>query len=308
MSANTVKGHLAAGLAYAIFGINIVTTKDVANSGIFAPIALFTLRAIGASALFWLISLFMPKEKVAPGDFVKIILASILGLFIPQMTFLAAITMSTSIDTAIMSSIAPIMTMFVAAIVVKEPITLKKAGGVATSFIGVIILILNSMHYSGGAVETTTPLGFVLLALNALSFASYLGIFRPLISRYSVVTFMKWMFLSVLIISLPFSVKPLLHTDYAAASGLIWGEIGFLILFATFVAYFLIPIGQKNLRPTIVSLYTYLQPIIATLISIAVGMDTISWQKCIAIAMVFAGVAIVNKSRAAGQLPAEKKS
>ncbi|MBQ8071895.1 MAG: DMT family transporter [Bacteroidales bacterium] len=297
MDTNKLLGHLAIAGAYTIFGLNIVFCKDIANADAIEPVTLFTLRAIGASALFWILSFFMPKEKIEKGDMLKIAAASFVGLFVPQMTFLFAITMSTSIDTAILSTFGPIFTMLFAFAFLGEPITGKKAGGVAMSFAGVIFLIFNSVH-SGGA-DFTTPMGYVLLLLNSLSFSLYLGIFRPLISKYSVVTFMKWMFLYSLLLSLPFSLKGFLSTDYAAIPGNVKWEIGYLIFFATFVAYFLIPFGQKYLRPTVVSMYTYLQPIIAAIVSIWIGMDTLTWQKILATVFVVGGVVLVNRSRAA---------
>ena len=295
-----LKGHLAAAGAYVIFGFNIVFCKDIAASGAITPIALFTLRAIGASALFWAISLLLPREKVAPGDFWKIALASVLGLFLPQLTFLVACTNTTAIDISIMSTFSPIFTMLIAALVVKEPITLKKAAGVAVSFAGVIFLILNCVVRDNGISESS-PQGIALMLLNALSFAAYLGIFRPLISRYSVISFMKWVFLFAIAMSLPFSARGLLATDFGAIPAKVLSEIGFLIFFATFVAYFLIPIGQKHIRPTLVSLYSYLQPVIAAAIAIASGMDTLSWQKILATALVVGGVITVNRSRKAEQ-------
>jgi len=300
MDRDKLVGHLAVAGAYTIFGFNIIFCKDIANSHAISPAVLFTIRAIGASALFWLISLFLPKETVALRDIPRIALASALGLFTPQFTFLVATTMTSSIDLSVLGALPPIFTMCFAAIFLKEPITFKKAGGVALSLAGVLLLIFNSVHAAGGAAQTR-PLGIVLMLCNGLSFGAYLGIFRPLISRYRVVTFMKWMFLFSLIYSLPFAGKGLFTTDYAAISAPVVREIAFLVIFATFIAYFLIPVGQKRIRPTLVSMYTYLQPMIATVFSIAIGMDSLNWQKVIAIILIFTGVAFVNRSRAAGQ-------
>ena len=108
MDKNKLAGHLAAAGAYIIFGFNIIFCKDIASTHTVSPIVLFTLRAIGASALFWACSLFRPKEKVPPRDLLLILLASMVGLFIPQLTFLGAITMTTSIDSAILGTLAPI--------------------------------------------------------------------------------------------------------------------------------------------------------------------------------------------------------
>jgi len=297
MRIEKAKGHLSIAGAYTIFGLNIVFCKDIANSAVISPIALFTLRAIGASILFWLISLFLPYEKVERKDMIRIAAASMVGLLVPQLTFLMAITMSTSIDTAIMATLGPIFTMIFAFLFLREPITFKKAGGVALSFAGVLFLIFNSVHAGGAAA--TSPWGIVLLLLNSISFSLYLGLFRPLISRYNVVTFMKWMFLFSLIVSLPISARELLNMDYLSIPAQVGWEIGYLIIFATFVAYFLIPYGQKRLRPTLVSMYTYLQPVIAAIVSIWVGLDVITWQKCLATLLIVGGVVLVSRSRAA---------
>ncbi len=298
MRRDKLAGHLAVAATYTIFGLNLIFCKDIANAEVVPPIVLFTLRAAGASALFWLISLFLPRERIARGDRGLIVLASFTGLFVPQMTFLSAITMATPLDTGILGTLGPIFTMFFAFLFLKEPITFKKAGGVALSFAGVLLLVLNSVHAAGPA--STTPMGFALLLLNSLSFALYLGAFRPLIARYSVVTFMKWMFLFSLVMALPFSLKGLLTLDFGAIPAKVGWEIGYLIFFATFVAYFLIPFGQKRIRPTLVSLYTYLQPVIAAVISVWIGMDTLSWQKILSAFLIVAGVILVSRSRAAG--------
>ena len=303
-------GHLASFGAYAIFGINIVLCKDIANEGGISPIALFTFRSLVAGILFWILSLFLPRqeavttsgrERVPRADLLRIAVASLVGLFIPQMTFLSAITMTTTIDTSILSSMTPIMTMFVAAIFLKEPITWKKAIGVALGLSGALLLIFNSIGVTGG-VDHTRPMGVLLLIVNTFSFAFYLGVFRPLISRYSVVTFMKWMFLFSFLMSLPLSARQIFTViDYPSVRAQVWWEIAYLIFFATFVAYFLIPLGQKHIRPTLVSMYSYLQPIIAAAISISMGLDTLSCQKALAVALVFAGVYVVNRSRSLAQ-------
>lgn len=291
-------GHLTAFATYAIFGFNIIFCKGIAANGNIPPIALTTFRSLGAAILLWALSLFTPKEKVERQDFLKILFASFMGLFVPQLTFLSACLYTTTIDTSILSSLTPIMTMFVAAIFLKEPITWKKAGGVALSFAGVVFLILNSASTSNG-VDHTRPEGVLLLILNTFSFAMYLGVFRPLVSKYSVVTFMKWAFLMVFFMSLPLSANSIIQINYGAIPTTVWLEIGYLIFFATFLAYFLLPMAQKRIRPTLISLYGYLQPIIATVVSICIGTDVMSWQKGAAVLFVCTGVWVVNRSRAA---------
>lgn len=291
-------GHLACFIAYSIFGINIIVCKDLTSSHLISPIALFCLRSIGAGLLFWLISLFMPEQKVERKDFAKIFMASVLGFFLTQITFLIAIPDITPMDCSIVSAISPILTMFIAAFTLKEPITLRKASGVALSFFGIIFLILNSVSVADSSRQTTL-MGILLIIANCLSFSLYLGIFKPLIARYPVVTFMKWIFLFSTLMSLPFAGYEIVTFNYATLSGTFLSELAYLIICATFVTYFLIPVGQKRIRPTLVSMYSYVQPIIATTISICLGMDTLGWQKVLAAMMVFGGVLMVNFSRSA---------
>ncbi len=292
-------GHLACFAAYAIFGFNIVVCKSLTSSHLLEPLTIYALRSLGAGAIFWLLSLFLPYERVAWSDLWKIAVAAFLGFFLTQLSFLMAIPDITPMDCSIMGSLSPIYTMFIAAIAVKEPITLKKAGGVLLSFLGILYLILTSINPQGGEV-VTKPAGLLLMVVNSLSFALYLGIFRPLINRYSVVTFMKWIFFFAIVMVLPLTASDILAISWSEMpSSYLW-QLSYLIIFATFIAYFLIPLGQKRIRPTLVSLYSYLQPIIAIAISIWIGMDRLTVAKVIAALTVVAGVAIVTRSRRAG--------
>ncbi len=296
---NKLLGHAACFIAYAIFGINVIICKDLTAGHLISPMTIFCMRSIGAGALFWLISCFLPKETVNKKDFPKIALASFLGYFMTQVTFLFAISDITPMDCTLISSMSPIYTMVIAAIVLKEPISFQKAGGVALSLAGMLFIILNSTRPSDGAVQQTGLTGIILMIFNSLSFSLYLGIFKPVIQKYSVVTFMKWIFLFSFLMSFPFSAKELYTLNYTALPDTIVLDLAFLIICATFITYFLIPIGQKRIRPTIVSMYSYVQPIIAAAISILIGMDILTWQKIAATIMVFAGVAIVSFSRSA---------
>ena len=291
-------GHIACFTAYAIFGINIIVCKDLTGGHLISPIALFTLRSLGAGALFWILSLFGPHEKVERKDYLKIFAAVFLGYFVTQLTFLIAIPDVTPMHCSIMSAMSPIYTMFIAAIVLKEPLSWQKSGGVLLSLSGIIFLILNNAGARSGASESTL-MGLFMMFLNSFSFSLYLGIFKPVIQKYSVVTFMKWIFLFSSIMALPFSYEEMFSLSWTRIpSAQLW-ELGYLVVFATFISYFLIPYGQKRIRPTLVSMYSYIQPIIATILSIILGMDILTWEKVLAAAMVFGGVIIVSRSKGA---------
>lgn len=295
MNKQSLIGHLACFLAYAIFGFNIIVCKDLTAGSLISPLAIFTLRSVGAGALFWLISLFTPKEKVDRKDYLRIFAASMLGFFVCQVTFLVGIPHITPMDCSVLSAISPIYTMIIAAIVLKEPITWQKACGVIISFAGIIYLIVSRTSAAGTA--ETSLFGILMLILNSLSFSLYLGIFKPLIGKYSVVTFMKWIFLFAFMVSAPFSAKEIVALDLGGVPAIQLAELAFLIFCATFITYFLIPVGQKRIRPTLVSMYSYVQPIIAIVISITLGMEMLTWQKVLAAIMVFGGVLVVSYSK-----------
>ena len=222
-------GHLACFTAYLIFGLNIVVCKDLTSSGTISPLALFTFRSLGAGLLFWIISLFMPKERVEKRDLPKIFAASVLGFFFAQMSFLVAISRITPMDCSIVASLSPFYTMFIAAYALKEPLSAQKIGGVVLSLCGVIYLILNTTTAASGVVQTT-PLGVLLIVANSLCFSLYLGVFKPIINKYSVVTFMKWIFLFSSLMSIPFSFAEIIKIDYAELPVSYLAELAFMIV------------------------------------------------------------------------------
>ena len=287
-------GNLACFAAYAIFGFNIISCKSIALDGNITPMALFCLRSFGATALFWLWSLFTaPGDQVERKDLWKVAVASFLGLFMTQLSFLFAITKTTAIDASIMSTLSPIMTLVISAVVIKERITWSGVAGIVLSLVGVLILIFNCVSIRSGA-DSTSVWGILGMVVNTLCFASYVGIFKPLIQKYPVVTFMKWMFLFSSLMALPFAFGAFKASNLAAVPADVVWQVLFVVVGATFIAYFLIPVGQKRLRPVVVCMYTYVQPVIAMVIALAMGLDTLNALKVAATALVFAGVGLVN--------------
>lgn len=295
MKANdSIIGNLACFTAYAIFGFNIISRKNIAIDGNITPMALFCLRSFGATVLFWIWSLFTaPHEQIEKKDVWKVVIASFLGLFMTQFSFLFAITQTTAIDASIMSTLCPIMALIISAIFIKEKISWSGVAGIALSLIGVLILIYNCVSIRSGA-DRTSIWGILGMVTNTLCFASYVGIFKPLIQKYSVVTFMKWMFLFSSLMALPFSFGAFGASNLAAVPMDVMWQVIYVVVGATFIAYFLIPIGQKRLRPVVVCMYTYVQPVIAMVIALMLGLDTLNALKVLATVLVFTGVGLVN--------------
>ena len=294
MQQRPVIGILAGVTAYTIYGLNVVFCKDLTNTELVSPIVLFSIRTGGAALLFWLISLFLPKEKMAVKEILLAFLASTLCIIIPQYSTLIGITMSTPYDASMISTLKPVLTLAVAFILGRERFRFSLLLGVLLTFAGAVILMFKPLD--GDAAFTTSPAGFIILLLNGISFAFYLVLFRDFISRHMIVSLMKWMFLFSFIVSLAVSGPQLASTHYSAFNPQMIREIVFLVLFATFISYFLLPIGQRNLTSTQYSLLSYVQCIVAAIVGFFMGLESLDAQKILASAFFIAGVIIVRRS------------
>jgi drug/metabolite transporter (DMT)-like permease len=193
--------------------------------------------------------------------------------------------------------------MILAAIIIKEPITMLKAIGVLVGASGALLIVF---HNPVAHVGRSNFWGNLIVFVGVTSFALYLTLFKNLISRYSPVTVMKWMFMFGTMVCFPFCYKPLIQTDFSLlTSGTFW-RIGYVVFFATFIGYLLIPIGQKVLRPTTFSMYNYVQPVVASLVAVFIGIDSFGVEKGLSALLVFAGVYIVTQSKSKAQLDAEQ--
>lgn len=302
MSEKHYKGHLAMLIANIIWGLNAPIGKAVMDSGI-PPLSLTTFRMVGGAAAFWIASLFVRKEHVRHEDMLMLFFAALLGIVLNQGSFIFGLSLTSPIDASIVSTTTPIIAMIIAAIYLKEPVTGKKVLGIFIGAMGALVLIISTQ--SGAAPGKSSSMLGDLLCLSAqISFALYLAIFKNLIGRYSAFTLMKWMFTYASICFIPFSYRDVASLDFDAITPSTYAGISFVVLGATFLAYICVVTGQKMLRPTLISMYNYVQPIVASVIAVAMGMDTFGWSKAGAIVLVFAGVYVVTLSKSKAQMDA----
>lgn len=266
------------------------------------PFALTYLRMSGGMILFWMASLFFKQEKVPAKDLLLLFFASLFALNFNQIPFFYGLSLTSPIDASIVVTTMPIVTMLLSALFLKEPITQMKAVGVLVGASGALLIVLNQ----NSAVGQGSTQGNMIVFGAVASFSIYLTLFKNLIVKYSPITVMKWMFLFATITAFPFSFPHLAETDFSSFSKEAWWETAFVVLLSTFVGYLLIPVGQKVLRPTTLSMYNYVQPIMASLVAILLGIDTFGWPQALAALLVFSGVYIVTQSKSRAQVEAEK--
>lgn len=292
-------GHLSIFTVNLIFGINTPITKSILNSSLnIDALALTYLRFIGATLVFWLVSILFKIPKANKKDIPFFILASLFGVVLNQTSFVFGLSKTSPVDASIVVSLTPIVTMIFSAIFIKEPITFKKVLGVLIGCSGALILILSNTS-SGG---NSNWIGNAICFVSCLSYGLYLTAFKPLIQRNHPITLMKWMFLFGTIISTPFTFSHLTSIEFNQINTDITLRILFVILGATFVTYLLIPVGQTRIRPTTLSMYNYLQPIVTTVLSVFMGLGIFGLKQSIATALVFLGVYIVTQSKTRAQV------
>lgn len=294
--------------AMCIFGLNIPVNKFIYAAHALSPMGVTLLRMSFATIMFWLVSLFLPKEKVTKKDLLTLLVGGLLGMAMNQGCFGYGLSRTTPVDAGIITTSGPLFAMIIAAIVLKEPITKKKAGGVLIGGIGALILVYAGAHATGVSAGQASWQGNVTIMCAQLCYAIYLVITRPLADRYSSITMMKWMFLFSAIAFLPLGIRDVIdgpmfnHPD----QGKYIAALGFILFGATFIAYMLIPMAQRRIRPTTIAMYNNLQPLIASVVAIAVGMDSFSIDKVIAALFIFGGVYMVTMSKSKADLDAEK--
>ena len=303
MNRGVWKGHLALWLANIIWGVNAPVCKGVlasaANPEGINPFALSACRMAGAALLFWVASWMMPRERVSWRDLGLLLLASIFGIQFNQLLYLWGLSLTSPIDASIIATLVPILTLVLATLFLREPLSLLKVGGVALGCAGAVLLVLLSQR---GAVPQSSLMGNTLCIISAISFAFYLTAFRSVIVRYRSVTVMKWMFLFAAVVALVIYREPLAATPFMEFTPRLWSGVLYVVVGSTFITYLCVPIGQQHLRPTVVSMYNYVQPVVAVLLSVALGMDRFTPLKGLAALCVFVGVWMVTRSKSRAQL------
>lgn len=295
MDSYKLKGHLAMLGANIMWGLMSPVVKMVFASGLIAPIVVVDFRVGGAALLFWLTSLFVPREHVPIKDVLRLFGAGMLGILLNQGCFILGVNLTSPGEASLVTTTMPMWVMLLAWLILREPITLKKAGGIAIGAAGAIILIMGS----GSSLSGENPaLGDFIVLCAQLSYALYLTLYRNFIRKYSLVTLMKWMFLSATVIAIPGSFRWLASTAWSDVALSTWGGVGYVVVCGTFLAYVCIMIGQKRLRPTVVGMYNYVQPIVATVAGVILGLDNFTATKALAIVLIFSGVWLVTISKA----------
>lgn len=288
--------HLSLAGAAICWGLMSPLGKDAMQHGI-DGITLVSLRVLGGAILFWFTSLFTPRETISRKHIALLCLAAVFGLVGNQCCFTIGLSLTSPVNAGIVTTTMPISALLLSALILKEPITLRKALGVALGCCGAVLLVMTSVRTAAGASGMGDLRGDLLCFAAQISYTIYLTVFGWLAKRYSIFTVNKWMFLSATCIIWPFTAQHVWQTPWSALSTVTLAEITYVVVGGTFLAYILMIRGQQVLRPTVVSMYNYVQPIVAVIVSIVLGLAVFTLTHALAVALIFSGVALVTLSK-----------
>ncbi len=282
---------LLAFLAAIIYGISFTVAKEVMPQYV-KPYGFILLRVSGATLVFWILSLFLKKEKISPHDYLRIFIASIFGITLNMLAFFKGLSMTTPINASVIMVTSPIIVLTFATIFLKEKATKRKLIGIFIGMFGAILLIMY-----GRSVNTATnaTLGNLLVFVNASSYALYLILIKNLTKKYHPLTLAKWLYLFGLILVIPFGYHEFNEIDWMSLPKTALYRIGFIVLFTTVITYMFNLIAIKKLKPTTLSIFIYLQPVLASTYALFVGSDSLNEIKIVATILIFIGVYLVTR-------------
>lgn len=283
---------IAALIATSIFGFNHTIAKELMPYFI-SPSALLYVRVLGATILFWTISLFFPNEYIKKKDRIRLVLCALFGMSINMIGSLKGLSLTTPINSAIISTTSPIIIFIISIILIKEKITKQKYIGVIIGFLGTLFLILFNNKIIVNAPNI--KLGNIFIFANSISYGLYYVLVKPLTEKYSMITLMKWLFLISIIINAPISFTEFINIQWQnfVPSALI--NLLYVVICTTFLVYLLNLYALKNLKATTVGMFIYFQPVIAIIYAIYVGSDKLSILDVVSVLMVLLGVYLVSK-------------
>ena len=283
---------IAVSIATLIYGVTYTIAKDVMPNYI-KPYGFIVLRVSVATLIFWTAGLFIKQQKIEKSDYKKILIASFFGITINMLAFFKGLSLTSPISASVMMVTSPIMVLIFSSILIRKPIGKQRVLGVFIGLVGALFLI--TLGNSSTANSTNSAFGNFLVFLNAASYGLYLVLAKDLVKKYNPIVFIKWLYLFGLIFVIPFGYNELTAVIWEEIPTNIYWNISFVLLFTTCITYLFNLYGLSKLKPTTVSVFIYLQPVIATIYALIVGSDSINLIQLCATLLIFFGVYLVTK-------------
>lgn len=249
------------------------------------------LRILTAFGLFSICSFFITDKAIDwKNDWKRFAVCAFFGTAANMFMFFKGLSMTKPINGAVLMLVTPLFVAIIEHVIQKKKPSVKMTAGISIGALGALLLMWGKgAHFSGETLE-----GDLWVSVNALFYAIYLVLAKKLANKYHAITVNRVMFGMGLIYIAPLGTLPLWATDFSAIPGDIWLKIGYVLFFTSFLVYLLNTYGIKHASGSLVGIYIYLQPLLATIIAILLGRDEITSEKVIYGLMIIMGVWLVS--------------
>lgn len=286
----SIAPHIALFAVQVFFGSATVLGKFALLA--FPPFALVGFRVGGAAFAFYFLQRFRGNLALDNRkDYLHFAVFALIGVTVNQLLFFKGLSLTTAVNTALISVTIPIFTILISVILGTDFLSRRKVFGIILAAFGVIYLI-NPTRASFGS-ETTQ--GDVLIVLNSLCYAIYVAISKRLISKYGALKSIAWLFLFASLINVPIGLVSLQSVDLSQVSLNSWLFVAGLVIFPTIMAYYWNAWALSRVEPSIVAVYIYLQPLMGFIAAILFLGEHFSVRLLISAILVFAGVFLVTR-------------
>jgi drug/metabolite transporter (DMT)-like permease len=282
-----------------IYGVTFTIAKDVMPKYVDAY-GFILMRVGGSTILFWLVWVFsrsskkIREEQIDRADFPRIIWAAFFGVALNMLAFFKGLSFTSPISASVIMVSTPMIVLVLSAIIIKERMRKRMVFGIVLGLIGTAFLILYGKSVGNA---TNASLGNLLVFVNATSYGLYLVMVKKLMDKYNAFTFVKWIYLIGFVMVLPFGLSEFEAVNWDLMPIDIYWKIGFVVVFSTFLTYLLNLLSMRELKPTTVAVFVYLQPVFATVFAISLGKDELTLVKIVSAVLIFAGVYLVTQKK-----------
>lgn len=288
------KAHFGILAANIFFAINLSTVKYLTENSFIKPFAINILRVGISALLFWILLLFTSDKqyKIDKKDRGRFILCALCGIALNQSFFIKGLSLTYSIHAALLLLITPIIISLAAVIILKEGFSVLKIAGLLLGITGAAILI-SARHTTGSGRDII--LGDILIILNAIVYAAYFILVKPLMLRYNPLNVMRWIFTIGLIGVFPLGFNELTEIQWTTFGFNEWVSISLVVIAGTFLAYLFNVYGIKTLGASVTGAYIYTQPIFASIIAMIFLGERLEMYKIVSAVFIFTGVFLSTK-------------
>ena len=284
--------HVALVMVQVLFGSSVILGKFALAA--FPPFSIVGFRVAGAAGAFCILQKMRGTMRLERrSHYLHFFIFALLGVVCNQLLFFTGLSLTTATNTSLLAVMIAIFAILVSVIIGNDKLTRLKVIGTMTAAGGVIYLI----DPANASFSSATTQGDLMIVLNSMFYATYVATSKRLVTHYGAMKSIAWVFLFGSIINVPLGIFALSSVDVAAIGWHSWFWLGTVVLFPTILAYYWNTWALARVEPSVVAVYTYLQPLIGTILAVAVLGEAWKPRIFLAMALIFTGVFMVTRRR-----------